>query len=84
MYECYFTFRSITGAQRGQRALTREKLRCSLQRTPKIISVNGCGYALKVRAGDELPAAEALRIWNVDYKKIFRFLSDGAVEELKI
>lgn len=81
MFEYYFTFRSITAAQRGERALQKEGLRCSLQRAPKYLALKGCGYALKVRSGEALAAAAAMDLWNVDYGKIYRVSLDGSVEE---
>lgn len=84
MFEHYFTFRSITGAQRGERALKKEGLRCVLLRAPKALSMKGCGYALKV-SGAEAPAAKlALEIWGVEYGKIYRFSDDGRAEEAAI
>lgn len=81
MYDYYFTFRSITAAQRGERALQKENLHCSLQRAPKYLAVKGCGYALKVRSGEALAAAAALGLWEIEYGKIYRVGLDGSVEE---
>ena len=84
MYECYFTFRSNTGAQRAQHALQKEKLRCQLLRTPKSMSVNGCGYALKVRPGEAPAIRAALAVWGIEYRKIFKVYPDGRTEEERL
>ena len=81
MTDCYFTFRSITKAQSGERALHRERIRYALLRTPKKLSLQGCGYALKVPYGEAGAAAAALRLWNVDYGKIYR-VTGGEMEEI--
>ena len=43
------TFRSVTLAQKGERALKQAEIFCSLQRTPKMLSERGCGYCLRLR-----------------------------------
>ena len=43
------TFRSVTLAQKGERALKQAEIFCSLQRTPKMLSERGCGYCLRIR-----------------------------------
>lgn len=84
MFDCYFTFRSITGAQRGERALKKEGLRCTLLRAPKVLSLKGCGYALRVRGGEALAARTALGIWGIEYGKIYQMTSDGSAEEIAL
>lgn len=84
MFDCYFTFRSITGAQRGERALKKEGLRCVLMRAPKMLSLKGCGYALQIHGGEALAAKTALQIWGVEFGKIYRIKADGGVEEASL
>ena len=84
MNDFYFTFRSVTGAQRGQRALQKENIRSNLLRAPKSMSANGCGYALTVRSGEERAAAAALGIWGVEYQRVYRMKPDGALEEQRL
>ena len=50
----YFTFRSVTAAQRAQQLLQSAGISAGLLRTPAQLAVNGCGYCLRVgtrRAG---------------------------------
>ena len=42
----YITFRSVTFAQRGEKVLKKEGIRCTLLRTPRWMEEQGCGYAL--------------------------------------
>ena len=82
MYDYYFTFRSITAAQRGERALLRCGLHGKLLRSPKFLSIKGCGYALKIRGRDGIAAASALAAERVNYGSIYRIGPDGRGEEI--
>ena len=46
----YFTFRSVTAAQRGQERLRTAGIPSQLSRTPASLAVNGCGYCLRLTA----------------------------------
>ncbi|MBP3478347.1 MAG: DUF3343 domain-containing protein, partial [Oscillospiraceae bacterium] len=39
----YITFRSVTFAQKAERALKRAGMDCTMQRTPRELSQRGCG-----------------------------------------
>ena len=81
MDTCLITFRSVTPAQRGENLLRREGITCSLQRTPKVLAEQGCGYSIRVRCG-QLPAAvELLRQKGIAYRKVYH-LRDGKPEEV--
>lgn len=67
-----FTFKSITPAQRGEVALRRRGIDCTLGRTPRAIALRGCGYYLGVRSLELTRAASALQDANVPYQKIYR------------
>lgn len=83
MYDSYFTFRSVTSAQRGQIALERSGLRSRLLRSPSFLSLAGCGYALKVRGGSESAAAAALGAYGVPYSGLYRVRAEGSAEEVR-
>ena len=70
MEKYYMTFRSVTYAQKAQRALEQEGQRCFLQRAPKWMSSRGCGYAIAV--ADPRNAAEILKSKNAPWEKAFR------------
>ena len=82
MIDYYFTFRSITAAQRGERALLRYGIRGKLLRSPKFLSIKGCGYALKLRSRDGAAAAAAMSAEGVSYGSIYRIGPDGRGEEV--
>ena len=44
--------RSVTYAQRMQRAMTGAGIRCQMFRAPRDLSESGCGYALKLGLSD--------------------------------
>ena len=80
----YITFRSVTLAQRGERALRQGGIDCILQRTPRWMEERGCGYCLRIRPADTLASLERLRLGNVTYSKVYARNDNGAVEELTV
>jgi len=79
----FVTFRSVTLAQRGERVLNRGKISCQLQRTPRWMEEQGCGYALRVRGDDVARAVELLRGSGIQFRKVYR-QQGGAVEEAEL
>ena len=78
----YVTFRSVTPAQRGENLLRRQGFRCSLQRTPRWMQENGCGYCLKL-ATDRIGEIKVqLDRAGLPYRKIYRQTWDGGTEEV--
>lgn len=80
----FITFRSVTFAQRGEGILRRAGMVCTLQRTPRWMEEQGCGYCLRVRVGDVANAVELLRQQKVRFRKVYIQQSDSEVEELQI
>lgn len=80
MFDYYFTFRSVTWAQRAEKALVRNGLRVSILRAPKFLSQKGCGYALRVRGGQGTQAAAILRRDRALWDGVYRVYQDGTVE----
>ncbi len=81
MLDCYITFRSVTRAQRGARLLDSLGLDYQLQRTPKSIAAQGCGYALCVRSSEAPMALQALRQNELQYQRVYLGAPDGSLEE---
>lgn len=81
MNDCLITFRSVTPAQRAERALKRAGLDCNIQRTPKWMEQQGCGYSLRIRHNLVQRAVDLLRENAVEYRKIY-LRTGGRVEEL--
>lgn len=80
MKEWLITFRTITFAQRGERAMKKNGIPCVLQRSPKAISQRGCGYCLRMRDRDAIQAVGILQKEQLNYEKVY-VLEDGKMEE---
>ena len=61
MNDYYFTYRSVTPAQRALRTLTESGVPARLRRTPGALAKNGCGYCLQVSPDRAGAAAKILR-----------------------
>ena len=81
MWNCFITFRSVTFGQRGQRVLEQAGIHCTLQRTPRWMEQQGCGYYLKLRNEDCRRGTELLRANQVPFRKVYRQRED-ALEEV--
>ena len=84
MDTCLITFRSVTPAQRGENLLRREGITCSLQRTPKVLAEQGCGYSLRLRCDRLLKAVELMRRQGIAYRKAYRLTDSGRPEEISV
>ncbi len=82
MKYCMITFRSVTFAQRGEGLLRRAGFECSLQRTPRWMEEQGCGYSLRLRRADAMAAVQLLQEGGIAYRKIYSNGQNGAMEEL--
>ena len=80
----YITFRSVTHAQRGERILEERGIRCVLQRTPRWMEEQGCGYCLRLRTNDIMPAVRLLRSAQVPFQRVYVQSFDGEVEEVRV
>ena len=80
MFDYYYTFRSITFAQRAQQILANARVPSAILRAPKSMSSKGCGYALKLRPGDAAKAAAVLRNAGAPYSGVYRVRPDGTAE----
>lgn len=84
MNNYYISFRSVTPAQRGERLLKNNAIPCVLQRTPKWMEAQGCGYCLRLR-GEEIHSAVAiLRGEQVPMRRVFVQRSNGTLEEIEL
>ena len=80
----FITFRSVPVAQRGERVLNRNGHGCTLQRTPKWMEQQGCGYCLRLKTADVTPAVELLRREQVPLRKVYTQRLDGQLEEVTV
>ena len=77
----YITFRSVTFAQRGERVLREERIRCTLQRTPRWMEQQGCGYCLRLWVSEVTPALHLLQKHGIPYRKVYIQGRDGQLED---
>ena len=80
----YITFRSVTFAQRAEKALVRRDIVCSLQRTPRWMEEQGCGYALRLWVTDPAVAVDLLREQGIPMKRLYIQREGGALEEMVV
>ena len=74
------TFRSITLAQRAERLLNRGEIDCALQRTPRWMEEQGCGYSIRINNCDLQRSIMLLRQNRIDYKRIYRQTDSDGME----
>ena len=78
----FITFRSVTPAQRGEQLLRRQGVRCILQRTPRWMQENGCGYCLRLTTDRIREVKSLLDGAGLPYRKIYRLNREGETEEV--
>lgn len=81
---CLITFKSVTPAQRGESVLRRIGIACSIQRTPKWMEEQGCGYSLRLRQADVAKGVAQLRSQNVAFRKVYLRRENGTTEEITL
>ena len=77
----YITFRSVTHAQRGERILSGAGIRCAMQRTPRWMEEQGCGYCLRLRQQELVGARELLANNGVQFRRSYRVDDRGELVE---
>lgn len=82
MYDYYFTFRSVTSAMEGRRALERAGVSAVTVRTPGELRHNGCGYSLRVREEQLAEAKRILETSRLRYQKLYRRKDGAAWQEV--
>ena len=80
----YITFRSVTPAQRGDSMLKKMGLGCTLQRTPRWMQENGCGYCLRLTTDRIGEAVRILDRAGVPYRKVYLIHPEGNTEEVRL
>ena len=80
----FVTVRSVTFGQRAERVLRKGGISCSLQRTPRWMEEQGCGYCLRLRTADIFPAVRLLRAEQVPFRRVYVQSHDGEVEEVHL
>lgn len=80
----YITFRSVTYAQRGERILQGNGIRCTLRRTPRWMEQQGCGYCLRLGADSVRTALQQLQKEGIPYRKVYLQGRDRQLEEMTV
>ena len=78
----FLTFRSITQAQRAERAFVRAGMGVVLRRPPRWMEERGCGYGVEVKCPDLRSGLEVLRQEKIPFRKSYLLHGDGVAEEL--
>lgn len=76
--------RSLTYAQRALYVLERGGMKVSLVKLPQSISKTGCSYGVRVPSKRLHACIDLLQSKNVSYGKVFRYGTDGDVEEVGV
>lgn len=84
MKQCLITFRSVTPAQQGERALRTAGFSCVLQRTPRILEERGCGYCLRLQCGQIPQALALLESRQIPCRKVYSYGPGQTPEELHL
>ncbi len=84
MNQCYITFRSVTFAQRGERILGAGGIGCTLQRTPRWMEEQGCGYCLRLKQKDVTQALQLLRRNGVPLRRVYCQEESGELREMAL
>lgn len=82
MYERYYLQRSVTRGQKAREALNRAGLRNRLLRAPRVLSPEGCGYALAVPETEAARAEALMERAGVPPEAVYRRLTDGSFGRL--
>ena len=82
MKTIFLPFRSITQAQRAERAYAKMGMTCTMRRTPRWMEERGCGYGEEVKCPALHTGLEVLRREKLPFRKSYLLHPDGAVEEL--
>ena len=83
-YVYLITFRSVTYAQRGERVLNRAGERARVQRTPRWMEEQGCGYSLRLQTDNIERAVTLLRGEQLPMRKVYLRREDGSLEEITL
>ena len=76
--------RSLTYAQKAVYILERGGMSVNLVKVPQSVSKTGCSYGVRVPSYRVKECLMLLKAKQASYGKIFRYLSDGRMEEVEL
>lgn len=80
----FITVRSVTFGQRAESVLRKGGHSCILQRTPRWMEEQGCGYCLRVRPEDAGSSIQLLQQGHILFRKVYVQTEEGSVEEVAL
>lgn len=83
MFDYLFTFHALTAAQSAKALLREGNVFSVLERAPKRLSGQGCGYVLRVSSGDGMRALRLLRAGGAGFGHLYRLFRSGQLEEVR-
>ena len=84
MEYCFITLRSLTAAQSAESILRRRGIGCTLQRTPRWMEEQGCGYCLGIKCRELNTALDLLRKNHVTFRKVYRRTEGEELQEVAL
>ena len=84
MKRYFVTFRSVTYAQRGESVLRGAGIQCVIQRTPRWMEEQGCGYCIGFHPKDAIRGVQLLRQQQVAFRKIYGQMESGETLEVEL
>ena len=84
MNYCFITLRSLTMAQKAETLLRRNGISCTLQRTPRWMEEQGCGYCIRFWYGNPEKVPELLRRNQIPFRRVYRQTAEGSMEEIML
>ncbi len=82
MKDYFITFRSVTYAQKGEAVLRTAGIRCALQRTPRWMEQQGCGYSVRLEGRELSRAMELLQKYQIPFRRVYGRGRDGEIKEV--
>ena len=80
----FITVRSVTFGQRAESVLRKGGFAVNLQRTPRWMEEQGCGYCLRLWTESPESAVEVLQRNKIPMRKVYAQRSDGQLEEIRL
>ena len=80
----FITVRSVTFGQRAESVLRKGGIPCTLQRTPRWMEEQGCGYCLRVWTQDARRPVKLLEEARIPLRRVYLQREDGLLEEVSL
>ncbi len=78
----FITFPSLTAAQKAESLLRKSGIVCNVQRTPRYMQEQGCGYGLRIESQGLWDGISVLADHDIAYKRVYLQRKNGRMEEI--